>query len=200
MLRVISQQSIPDISLQPLYAKVLASFVSSIDTSKKRTRRRTLMSATARAIHTGTPRQSAIAAGFQRRRTVVVDDSPVFLEAACALLELKQDIEIVGIAANGVNAIEVVASLRPELVLMDIDMPYLDGLNAALLLSTRFPDVSIVLMSAEDSAELRADCQACGAVAFVHKLYFLEHFSRALESVDGFEPAPSELIDAKHKS
>ncbi len=158
------------------------------------------MSATARAIHTGTPRQSAIAAGFQRRRTVVVDDSPVFLEAACALLELTKDIDIVGIAANGVNAIEVVASVRPELVLMDIDMPYLDGLNAALLLSTCFPDVSIVLMSADDSDEIRADCQACGAVAFVNKLYFLEHFSRALENVDGFGPTPNEQIPSKRKS
>jgi DNA-binding NarL/FixJ family response regulator len=114
----------------------------------------------------------------------VVDDSPLFLEAACALLELNQQIEIVGVAADGVNAIEVVASLLPELVLMDIDMPYLDGLNATLLISTRFPGIRVVLMSAEDSDELRADCQACGAVAFVHKLYFLDHFSKALESAD----------------
>jgi DNA-binding NarL/FixJ family response regulator len=113
-----------------------------------------------------------------------VDDSPLFLEAVCALLELNPEIEIVGVAADGVNAIEVVSSLLPELVLMDVDMPYLDGLNAALLISTRFPSIRVVLMSAEDSDELRADCQACGAAAFVHKLYFLQQFSYALESVD----------------
>jgi DNA-binding NarL/FixJ family response regulator len=158
------------------------------------------MSAIARTISTGTPHPPAIATEFERRRAVVVDDSPFFLEAACALLELNQDIDIVGVAADGVNAIEAVASLGPELLLMDINMPYLDGLNAALLISTRFPSVAIVLMSAEESDEIRADCQACGAVAFVHKLYFMEQFSRALECVDEFACSAREQRDAELSS
>jgi DNA-binding NarL/FixJ family response regulator len=113
-----------------------------------------------------------------------VDDSPLFLEAVCALLELNPEIEIVGVAADGINAIEVVATLKPELLLMDVEMPKLDGLNTALLISTRFPEIRIVLMSAEDSEALRADCEACGATAFVHKLYFLQQFSHAIDRVD----------------
>lgn len=142
------------------------------------------MSAIAREISTGTASQTTVAPAFHKRRTVVVDDSPLFLEAVCALLELNPEIEIVGVAADGINAIEVVASSHPELVLMDVDMPKLDGLNTALLMSTRFPDIRIVLMSAEDSEELRADCEACGATAFVHKLYFLQQFSHAVDHVE----------------
>lgn len=116
----------------------------------------------------------------KRLRTVVVDDSPTFLEVICALLELEENIDVLARATDGVSAVEVVADLRPDLLVMDIDMPYLDGLNAAMLISARFPRTRIVLMSGDDSPELRADCIACGADAFVHKPQFRRAFPRAL--------------------
>ena len=93
-----------------------------------------------------------------RLRTAVIDDSETFLEVVCALLECDDSLDVVARGHDGEEAINIVAKLRPDLVVMDIDMPRLDGLNAALVISTRFPSTQIVLMSAEDSRELRADC------------------------------------------
>jgi two-component system, NarL family, nitrate/nitrite response regulator NarL len=140
----------------------------------------TMASPIQRELIMGNSYPAAMTADGKRLRTVVVDDSPTFLEVVCALLELEEEIDVLARAADGVSALEVVADLRPDLLVMDIDMPYLDGLNAAMLISTRFPRTRIVLMSADDSPELRADCLACGADAFVHKPQFRKAFSRAL--------------------
>jgi response regulator RpfG family c-di-GMP phosphodiesterase len=67
------------------------------------------------------------APGMKRIRTVVVDDSPTFLQVACTLLELDPLIDLVARASKGGQAIEAVLKLQPELVLMDVHMPYLDG-------------------------------------------------------------------------
>lgn len=116
----------------------------------------------------------------QRLRVVVADDSPTFIEVLCALLELDHQIDVVARVGNGAEAIETVAKLRPDAVLMDVDIPILDGLNAAMVISSRFPGTRIVLMSVFESSELRADAQACGAVAFIDKTMFRDEFPQAL--------------------
>ena len=120
----------------------------------------------------------------RRRLTIaVIDDSPAFLEVICALLERDDDVDVVARGRNGIEAIEMVAKLDPDLVLMDIDMPRLDGLNAALIISCCFPQIRVMLMSVEDSPELRADCRACGAVAFVSKARFRQEFPLRLDEI-----------------
>ena len=118
-----------------------------------------------------------------RLRTVVIDDSAMFLEVACALLERDDELDVVARGRNGREAVDIVAKLSPDLVVMDIDMPQLDGLTAALIISCSFPSTRIILMSAEDSYELRADCMACGAEAFVHKPRFRQEFPLCLETI-----------------
>ena len=113
----------------------------------------------------------------QRLRTVVIDDSPTFLEVVCALMERENELDIVARGKNGIEAIELVAKLNPDLVVMDVDMPKLDGLMAALILSCSFPETRIVLMSAEDSPELRMECMGCGAEAFIQKARFRQEFA-----------------------
>jgi response regulator RpfG family c-di-GMP phosphodiesterase len=66
-----------------------------------------------------------------RIRTVVVDDSPTFLQVACELLELDPAIDVVARAGKGGEAIETVMKTKPDMVLMDVNMPYLDGLTLA---------------------------------------------------------------------
>ena len=68
-------------------------------------------------------------------RTLVVDDSPELLEVFCALLALHPGIEIVGTARDGVEALQAWADLEPELVLMDVTMPNMDRITAAMLLA-----------------------------------------------------------------
>jgi two-component system, NarL family, nitrate/nitrite response regulator NarL len=115
-----------------------------------------------------------------RIRAVVVDDSPSYLEVVCAMLEVDDVVDVVARASNGADAIPAVANLRPDLLLMDVDMPLVDGLSAAAFVSVQFPSTKIVLMSAEDSPELRDACAACGAIAFIYKAHFRDEFIQAL--------------------
>ena len=102
-------------------------------------------------------------------RAIVVDDSPDLLEVFCALLQSECNVEIVGRAGDGCEALELVSTLNPDLVLMDIQMPCMDGITAATLISGHFAETKIVLMSGDDSPKLRAECDACGAHIFIHK-------------------------------
>jgi CheY-like chemotaxis protein len=118
-----------------------------------------------------------------RIRTVVVDDSPTFLQVACELLELDPVIDLVARAGKGGEAIETVMKLKPDMVLMDVHMPYLDGLTLAWFFANRFPSVRVVLMSTDESPELRDACEAVGAFDFVHKENFRQEFGTIMQRV-----------------
>jgi CheY-like chemotaxis protein len=121
-----------------------------------------------------------------RIRTVVVDDSPTFLQVACELLEIDPVIDLVARADKGGEAIETVLKLQPELVLMDVHMPYLDGLTLSWFFAQRFPAAWVVLMSTDDSPELREACVAAGAFDFVHKEDFRREFGTVIQRFYGF--------------
>ena len=99
---------------------------------------------------------------------------------------MDHQIDVVARVGDGGDAIEAVAKLRPDAVLMDVDMPILDGLTAAMIISAQFPGTRIVLMTAFESPELRAEAEACGALGLVDKAMFREEFPQAL----GIPPAP----------
>ncbi len=115
-----------------------------------------------------------------RIRTLVVDDTPDILDVICVWLEMDDRIEVVGRATNGAEAVEMVASSRPDLVVMDVQMPTMDGLTAAGLIRRDVPEVSLVLMSACPSYYFDEKLRASGADAFIDKLEFAEAFPRVL--------------------
>jgi CheY-like chemotaxis protein len=129
------------------------------------------------------PSTSALATTGRRLRIVVADDSPTFLKVVCALLELEEDVDVIARVADGLEATEVVADLHPDLVLMDVHMPHLDGLTAALLIAERCPLTVVVLMSSEDSPELRLDCRAFGVDQFIVKAELREQFPLVLKKI-----------------
>jgi CheY-like chemotaxis protein len=92
--------------------------------------------------------------GGRTPRILVVDDDARFAEALATLLQAA-GFEIVGLAADGAEAIRKVEVLRPDLVTMDLDMPLLDGLNAAQLLLSWYPSLAIVFVSGTSSARQR---------------------------------------------
>jgi len=126
------------------------------------------------------PRQESLAS--PRRRVVVVDDSLTILHAICSLLEHQDIVEVVGRAESGPETIEVVSNLRPDVVLMDADMPGMSGLRAALLLSQTSPATKIVLMSMDTTPQFRRACAGCGAHAVIYKPKFLSELVRVLEN------------------
>lgn len=125
--------------------------------------------------------QDAVNLCSRQIRILVVDDSPDFLEVVCSLLGLEDFIETVGTAKDGSGAIQAVSDLHPELVLMDVQMPYMNGQTTALLLSQHFPEVKVILMSADESLQTRIACRSSGARAFVYKPAFRTQFFTALE-------------------
>ena len=118
---------------------------------------------------------------LNRIRTVVVDDSPTFLQVACELLELDPTIDLVARAGKGGEAIEIVMKLKPDMVLMDVNMPYIDGLTLAWFFAHRFPSARVVLMSTDESAELREAGEEAGAFDFVHKENFRQEFGMVMQ-------------------
>ena len=127
-----------------------------------------------------TIQQSSVPTRTKRIRTVVVDDSENFLQVVCELLEIDPLVDVVARADKGGEAIETVLKLKPDLVLMDIHMPYLDGLTLAWFFRQRFPSARVVLMSADNTPELRAACADSGALDFVHKENFRPEFRAVL--------------------
>lgn len=135
------------------------------------------------APNRGFVRHSASSADETRNavRVLVVDDSPQFLEVVCVLLELEDRVDVVGRANDGAEAIRAVAALRPDLVLMDVQMPTMNGITAALIISTCFPSTKVVLMSADESPELREQSRRCGARAFLEKRSFRKRLPEVLQ-------------------
>lgn len=102
-------------------------------------------------------------------RVVVVDDSTDFRVAICELLLMLFDVEIVGVGKNGFDAIELTADQRPDLLIMDVNMPGLDGITATSVIAEHFPSTTILMMSADDAPETREACLRSGAHVFSTK-------------------------------
>ena len=116
-----------------------------------------------------------------RRKTLVVDDSETILHAICSLLEHHDLVEVAGRAESGTQAVDSVLELKPDLVLIDADMPGMSGLRTALLLSQMAPATEVILMSMDTSPRFRAACSGCGAKAVIYKPRFLRELSALLE-------------------
>ena len=102
-------------------------------------------------------------------RVVIVDDQVPFRAAANAVFDLAEGFEVVGEAASGEAAAEVVASLRPDLVLMDINLPGISGIEATRRMVASSPTPAIVLVSTYEADDLPEEAPSSGALGYVHK-------------------------------
>lgn len=102
-------------------------------------------------------------------RIVICDDQPAFRQLLSVVLSVETDLEVVGEAADGREAIEVVRRELPHVVLLDISMPELDGLEALPHIRQASPQSAVLMLTAFDSRELRERAAAAGASGFVEK-------------------------------
>jgi DNA-binding NarL/FixJ family response regulator len=102
------------------------------------------------------------------RRVLVVDDHPSFRRCAGALLK-AEGFEVVGEAADGSAALALAAELAPDLVLLDVQLPDLDGFEVAAGLLARDPELRIVLVSSRDRDAYGALIDQSGAMGFISK-------------------------------
>ena len=103
---------------------------------------------------------------------LVVDDQAPFRAAAKAVLRRLDCFELAAEAASGPEAIELVETIRPELVLMDINMPQMSGIAATREIVHAHPDTIVFLCSTYDASDLPADAAASGARAYLNKERF----------------------------
>jgi DNA-binding NarL/FixJ family response regulator len=127
-----------------------------------------------------------------RRRALVADDSETILHAICSLLEHYQLAEITGRASNAMEALEIAAVSSPDFALIDIDMPGVNGLTTALLLSQAQPATKVILMSMEPTSQQRIAGAGCGAWALISKPRFIRELRALFERDAAFPVAPPE--------
>ena len=86
-------------------------------------------------------------------RVVIVDDHPMVRDGLRSILETYPDLDLVGSLVNGQEAIDQVAKLQPDVMLLDLNMPGVNGLSATEIILERFPAVRILILSMHDSPE-----------------------------------------------
>ncbi|MBI4785871.1 MAG: response regulator transcription factor [Chloroflexi bacterium] len=119
-------------------------------------------------------------------RVLVVDDHAVVREGICSLLARRKDIEVVGQAADGQQAVARVSLLRPDVVLMDIAMPGMNGLEATQKIHAVFPATRILVLTQYESKEYILPLLRAGAAGYILKR------ARAKELVDAIRAVHSE--------
>jgi len=107
---------------------------------------------------------------MQKIRVLVVDDHTIVRDGICALLALAGDIEVVGEAANGSQALNIVKELEPDVVLMDIAMPIMGGLEATRRICKESPRTKILVLTQYDDKEYVFPVIEAGASGFISKV------------------------------
>jgi DNA-binding NarL/FixJ family response regulator len=105
-------------------------------------------------------------------RVLVADDQAPFRRAARSVVAATREFELVGEATSGEEAVALVESLRPDLVLMDIAMAGIGGIEAAGAIRAAHPETVTVLVSTYREEDLPPEARACGAAAYLHKSDF----------------------------
>ena len=105
----------------------------------------------------------------RRIRVLVADDSPTALLSVCKYLDFEGKFEVLGTAADGLDLLQKAKSLRPDLVLTDLSMPRISGLEATMELRKLFPELRILIFTELNGISLRDECLRCGADGFVEK-------------------------------
>jgi len=102
-------------------------------------------------------------------RLLLVDDDSGFRSTLRQLLEQRADVEVLGEAGNGEEAVQLAGDLSPDVVLMDLAMPRMNGLEATRQLKTHWPDLAVVILTVHDEDAYRRTALAAGATAFLQK-------------------------------
>lgn len=116
-------------------------------------------------------------------RVLIVDDHPMVADGIRAILETYDDIAVVGTLANGQEAIDQVGVLAPDVILMDLNMPRVNGLSATEILLEKSPDLRILILSMHDTPEYVSTAMNHGAAGYVLKDVPTEEIRRAIDAV-----------------
>jgi DNA-binding NarL/FixJ family response regulator len=120
---------------------------------------------------------------------LIADDSLLIREALCSLFEREEDFDVCGQAENGMEAVEKAQELHPDLILMDLSMPVMNGLDATRVLKRLMPEVPVIMYSAYSDSSSDKEARSAGVSALVSKF---EHTSVLLGKARSVLEPPKE--------
>src|SRR3712207_2952240 len=121
-------------------------------------------------------------------RIVLADDEELIRFGLVGVLSREEDLEVVGEASTGSEALRLCRSLRPNLVLMDVEMPEMDGLSATRQLKEELPSISVLVLTAHDNPDYLLEAVRAGAAGFILKESALQQVATAVRTVMNGEP------------
>jgi len=116
-------------------------------------------------------------------RTIVVEDFRTFRQYVCSILQQQSDATIIGEAADGLAAVSMATALKPELILLDIGLPGLNGIEAARQIGKAVPDCKILILTQESAPEIVEEAFAVGARGYVMKAHAQRDLLTAVNAV-----------------
>ncbi len=120
---------------------------------------------------------------ISKTRVLVVDDHPILCEGIRSLVSSCDDIQVVGQAPDGQAAVESVAELRPDVVIMDIAMPRMNGIEATRLIRTRYPETRVLILTQHEDQQYVLPLLKAGASGIVLKRALVSDLIHALRTV-----------------
>ena len=130
-------------------------------------------------------------------RVLIVDDQALFREGLETLLSIHRDLQVVGQASNGQEAVELAARLRPHVVLMDIRMPVLNGINATRRLQQVLPGCRVIVLTTFDDREIVFEALRAGAVGYLLKDVGSEQLAESIRATARGESILEPSVAAK---
>jgi two-component system nitrate/nitrite response regulator NarL len=127
-------------------------------------------------------------------KVLLVDDHAVVRDGIRARLESNAGFEVVGEAVNGREALQKVEELNPDVVLMDISMPVMNGMDAAMQLREKFPDTKVIILTMHEHKEYIQGVIRCGAQGYIVKDVSAQEMISAIKTVMGGETYYSSCV------
>jgi DNA-binding NarL/FixJ family response regulator len=124
-------------------------------------------------------------------KVIIVDDNKIFRQCLCELLDSISFIEVIGDAENGKIAVELVRKLKPDVVLMDIRMPVMNGIDATRQIHDEFADIKVIAFSTFLEKEIIEEMFEAGACGYLLKGNGLNQIAAAIKTVNSGEDIQS---------
>jgi two-component system, NarL family, response regulator LiaR len=116
-------------------------------------------------------------------RVVIADDHAILRLGLAAFLGTCDDLVLVGQAANGQEAVDLCPQVQPDVVLMDITMPVMDGLTATSLIRQQYPQIAVIILTSAFTGEREQEAHQAGARGYLHKSVAGDAIAAAIRTI-----------------
>jgi DNA-binding NarL/FixJ family response regulator len=126
-------------------------------------------------------------------RILIADDHRILREGLASVIKLAADMEIVGEASEGPEALDLARALRPEVIIMDVNMPGVSGIETTKILKSELPAISVIGLSMHVDPEIASTMLEAGALAYLSKESGSENLLTAIRRCRFRRPAPTKV-------